>query len=153
MERFARGVVPVLLTAMCGCAPAPAPEQRPSPLVEDVRYKQAEERVRRMNREAEKYLDAGHLAKASAAINDAEPYARILLAPTRPPLAAVEAVSDFDHLYGRSFLVSRNYVWARMMFQKNYARWKNWQPQTEETARRLAQAKAAIAECDRLMRQ
>jgi hypothetical protein len=37
------------------------------------------------------------------------------------------------------------------MFQKNLARWRNWKPETAETARRSQQAKDEIAECDRGM--
>jgi hypothetical protein len=48
-------------------------------------------------------------------------------------------------------LANHNYGWARMTFQKNVVRWKNWQPQTPESARRLKLAQAAVAECDRRM--
>jgi hypothetical protein len=63
----------------------------------------------------------------------------------------VEAASDLDQLYGRMLLSNRNYGWARLEFQKNRARWKTWQPQTDETVRRLKLAETAIAECDRRM--
>jgi hypothetical protein len=46
-------------------------------------------------------------------------------------------------------LSNRNYGWARLFFQKNLARWKNWKPQTPDTAARLKQAQEAIAETDR----
>jgi hypothetical protein len=35
------------------------------------------------------------------------------------------------------------------MFQKNVARWKLWQPASEETQRRLKIAQAGVAECDK----
>jgi hypothetical protein len=72
-----------------------------------------------------------------------------LLAVPRPTLAATEAASDLDQLYGQMLLSNRKYGWARLQFQKNLARWKHWRPQTPETARRLRQAESAIAECDR----
>jgi hypothetical protein len=61
----------------------------------------------------------------------------------------MEEASDLDDLYGRMLLANRHYGGARLLFQKNLARWKHWQPQTPETARRLKQAESAIAECDR----
>jgi hypothetical protein len=48
-------------------------------------------------------------------------------------------------------LSNRNYGWARLFFQKNQARWRNWTPQTPDTAARLKEAQSAIAECDRRM--
>jgi hypothetical protein len=63
----------------------------------------------------------------------------------------MEASSDLDDLYGRMLLSNKHYVWAQTFFQKNSARWKYWQPQTPDTDRRLKQAQAAIAECDRGM--
>jgi hypothetical protein len=74
--------------------------------------------------------------------------ARLLSVP-RPTLEAAEAASDLDQLYGRMLLSNRHYGWARLMFQKNLARWKHWQPQTPETSRRFQQAVSAIAECDK----
>jgi hypothetical protein len=61
----------------------------------------------------------------------------------------MEAASDLDDLYGRMLLSNQHYVWAQTLFQKNLARWKYWQPQTPETARRMKQAEDAIAECER----
>ena len=74
-----------------------------------------------------------------------------LLSVPRPTLAAVEAASGLDDLYGRMLLSNRHYGWARLLFQKNLARWTNWQPQTAETVRRRKLAESQIAECDRLM--
>jgi len=63
----------------------------------------------------------------------------------------MQDASDLDDLYGQMLLSNRNYGWARLFFQKNLARWKNWKPQTPDTAARLKQAQDAIAECDRRM--
>jgi hypothetical protein len=65
----------------------------------------------------------------------------------------MQAVSDLDDLYARMLLSNRHYEWARMLFQKNLARWQSWQPQTDDTARRLQAAQAGIAECDRRVGQ
>lgn len=61
------------------------------------------------------------------------------------------AASDLDELYGHMLLTNGNYGWARMMFQKNVARWRSWKPRTDETERRLKVAEAEVAECDRRM--
>ena len=89
--------------------------------------------------------------EAGAIITAGEPKADRLLAAAHPTLEAMEAASDLDELYGRMLLNNRNYGWARMMFQKNVARWRSWKPRTAETARHLEAAQAAIAECDRRM--
>ncbi len=58
----------------------------------------------------------------------------------RPQPLAMEDASDLDDLYGRMLLSNRNYGWAMLFFQKNQARWKNWKPQTPDTAARLESA-------------
>jgi hypothetical protein len=72
-----------------------------------------------------------------------------LLAAPQPALGAMEAVSDLDDLYAHVLLSDHQDGWARMLFQKNLARWKNWKPQSNDTIRQLRQAEAGIAECDR----
>lgn len=106
-----------------------------------------------MNRQAQTLLAAGKSDEAAALITMAEPLENRLLAAPQPTLAAMEAASDRDDLYGRMLLANHNYGWARMTFQKNVVRWKNWKPQTDETVRRRQLAEAAVAECDRLMAQ
>jgi hypothetical protein len=76
-----------------------------------------------------------------------------LLAAPQPALGAMEAVSDLDDLYARLLLSNHQGGWARMLFQKNLARWKNWKPQADDTMRRLRQAEAGIAECDPRLKQ
>jgi hypothetical protein len=82
-------------------------------------------------------------------IQTGEPLATRLLSVRNPTLAAMEDASDLDDLYGRMLLSNRNYGWAMLFFQKNQARWKNWKPQTPDTAARLKEAQSQIAECDR----
>jgi len=88
---------------------------------------------------------------AAALIQKGEPLSSRLLSVQQPTLAATEAASDVDQLYGQMLFSNRNYGWARLFFQKNLARWKRWKPQTEDTAHRLKEAESAIAECDRHM--
>lgn len=154
--------LPVLVLAawLSGCSSAPppaapvrsdaAPAADPT---EDSWYAQSVQRLSAMNEQAQALLKAGKPDDAAAIISMAEPLENHLLAAPRPTLGAMEAASDRDDLYGRMLLANHNYGWARMTFQKNVVRWKNWKPQTDETARRLKLAQSATAECDRLMAQ
>ncbi len=106
-----------------------------------------------MNRQAEALIKNSKPDDAAALITRGETLASKLLAVQHPTLGAMEAASDLDDLYGRMLLSNGNYGWARLMFQKNAARWKNWQPQTPDTERRRKLADVSIAECDRKMTQ
>ena len=150
----ARLFLPVfaLLVAGCSTAPAPAPKPPPDPVTEEW-YAPVTAQLAAINAEAESLLRAGKSDAAAAAITRAQPLAARLLAAPHPTLAVVEAASDLDQLYARMLLENKNYGWARLTYQKNVSRWKNWRPQTAETAQRLKAARDGIAECDRLMAQ
>jgi hypothetical protein len=137
---------------LAACAPAPPPPQpsQTDPTKEDW-YGKSVDRLAAMDRQAESLLARGKADDAAAIITAGEPIANRLIAVPRPTLAAMEAASDLDNLYGQMLLSNRNYGWARIVFQKNLARWRTWKPQTDETARRLKLTEAAIAECDRRM--
>lgn len=135
---------------LAACGPAPAPvASSPADATQDSGYGETVNRLAAMNRRAEALYRSGKSDDAAKLVTQGESLAARLLNVPHPTLPAVEAVSDLDDLYGRMLLVNRNYGWARLQFQKNRARWKNWTPQTPETERRLKQANAAIAECDR----
>jgi hypothetical protein len=102
-----------------------------------------------MARDAEAAFEAGRAQEASKIITDSQPLSNRLLSVPHPPVAAMEAASDLDELYGRMLMADKRYGWARLQFQKNVTRWKYWQPRTAESERRLKQAQDAIAECDR----
>jgi hypothetical protein len=141
---------------LAGCAPVPSPPARETPEIDATReawYGEAVEQLAAMDRQAQSLLERGKADEAAAIITAGESSVNRLLSVPRPTLAAMEAVSDRDDLYGRMLLANHNYGWARLMFQKNLARWRNWKPQMDETARRLKLSEAAIAECDRRMAQ
>jgi hypothetical protein len=144
----------IFLVVLAGCAPAPppAPKAAVDPVTENW-YAPVTAEVEAMNHKAEGLLRSGKSDEAAAVITKAQAQAGRLLAAPRPTLAAMEAASDLEQLYAGMLLTNKNYGWARLSFQKNVSRWKNWRPQTEETARRLKQAKDGIAECDRRMAQ
>jgi hypothetical protein len=114
-------------------------------------YPQTVQQLAALNREAEGLFQSGKSDEAAAIIKKSEPLMSRILSVPRPTLAATEAASDLDQLYGRMLLSNRHYGWARLQFQKNLARWQHWTPKTPETARRLQQAESAVAECDRRM--
>jgi hypothetical protein len=142
----------VILLAGCTPPPAPVAQAKPDPTTE-AWYAQTVEQLAGMNRRAAKLFESGKAAEAASLVTGGEPLAARLLAPARPTLAAMEAASDLDQLYGRMLFANHRYGWARLTFQKNLIRWKTWKPQTPETLRRLKQAQTAIAECDRQLGQ
>ena len=140
--------IALLLSA---CAPTP-----PTPTVhkdetKEPWYNQTVKELAAQNQKAATLWKSGKPDDAAALIQSGEPIASRLLAVTNPTLPAMQDASDLDDLYGQMLLSNRNYGWARLFFQKNLARWKNWKPQTPDTAARLKQAQDAIAETDRQM--
>jgi hypothetical protein len=138
-----------LLFSSCGPAPAPPQPAAPRDETKEPWYSQTVEKLSAQNLEAKALLKAGKPDAAAALIQSGESLASRLLAVRNPTLAAMEDASDLDDLYGRMLLSNRNYGWAMLFFQKNQARWKNWKPQTPDTAARLKEAQSEIAECDR----
>jgi hypothetical protein len=148
------GAVRLLLViaaiAFAGCAPAPMPVARPAPdIAREEWYPPTVEQLAALHREAASLLQRGKRDEAAAVVMQGQPLQNRVLAAARPTLAAMEAASDLDDLYGRMLLANRHYGWARLLFQKNAVRWKNRLPQTADTARRLKEAAAGLAECDR----
>jgi hypothetical protein len=151
-----RALFPMFAVLLAACAPSPAPVPVPKPAPDPAAeewYGTATAQLAAMNREAETLLRDGKSDPAAAVITRGQPLSLRLLAAPRPTLAAMEAASDLDQLYAGMLLGNRNYGWARLAFQKNVSRWKNWRPQTPGTARRLKLAQDGIAECDRRMGQ
>jgi hypothetical protein len=142
------------LLFLAGCAaPPPRPEPPKADPTQDAGYADAAGQLAAMSREAEDLLKRGRTQDAAALITKGLPLQARLLAAPQPTLAAMEAVSDLDDLYARMLLSNHRDGWARMLFQKNLARWKHWKPQAGDTMRRLRQAEAGIAECDRRLEQ
>jgi hypothetical protein len=143
-----------VLLAGCASAPVPAPVEKPKPdPAKEAWYGPATDELVILNRDAEDLLKRGKPEEAAALVTKGQPMMNRLLTAPRPTLAAMEAVSDLDDLYGRMLLSNRNYGWARLQFQKNVSRWKNWTPQTPETARRRKLAESELAGCDRALAQ
>ena len=141
-----RLLVVLAVAFLASCEQAPAP---PRDATKEPWYRNAVEQLTAMNHEADLAFAAGKSDQAAALIEKGQPLVARLLAVPNPTLEVAVAASDQDDLYGRMLLSNRHYGWARLLFQKNLARWKHWQPQTPETARLLKQAESAIAECDR----
>jgi hypothetical protein len=141
-------IAAVLLLAACGPPPAPVASTR-ADATQQLWYGEAVTQLAALDRQAEKLYQSGRSDEAAALVTKGESLATRILDVPRPTLAAMETVSDLDQLYGQMLLANRNYGWARLVFQKNRARWKTWKPATSETEHRLRLANSAIAECDR----
>lgn len=143
----------VLLLAGCGVptqSSAPTPAAKADPTSE-AWYAETIGKLKAMNREAETLFQEGKQDPAAALILKGQPLANRLIAVPRPTFDGMEAASELDDLYARMLVSNRNYGWARMFYQKNYARWKNWKPQTEQTASYLKRAREGISVCDKGM--
>jgi hypothetical protein len=139
----------VAVVLLAGCGPAPPPSSTDP--TREAWYGQTVQQLNDLNREAERSLASGKSDAASASILRGQALEERLLSPVHPTLPATQAASDLDRLYGRMLLANRHYGWARLMFQKNLGRWRTWRPETDESHRRLQQAKDDIAACDRAM--
>jgi len=140
----------ILILALSACTPAPQPVVRPKPdPAKEAWYGETTAQLAGMARDAKAALQHRRTEAAAEIITRGQPLIHKLLAAPRPTLAAMQAVSDLDQLYGEMLLANRHYVWARMLFQKNLTRWTNWTPRTADTMRRLKEAHLAVAECDR----
>ena len=145
----------ILALLFTACSPQASMPERPEEPVgtESPAYALTIQQLNDLNGKASDLLRRGDSTQAAALVKDGQPLARELLRARKPTLAAMQAVSDHDHLYGTLLLGNRHYIWARQFFQTNVTRWKNWQPATEDTVRRLGEAKAAVARCDQLLKE
>lgn len=139
-------VIAALLLTGCAQTPTPAPD-----VTTQAWYKQAVAQLEANARSAAEAFANGKADDAAALIEKGEPLETQVLGVPRPTLAAMEAATDLDEIYARMLFSNQHYEWAMFLFQKCSARWKYWQPQTEETARRLKLAEDEIAECNRRM--
>jgi hypothetical protein len=139
------------LIALAACAPPPprlVDKAAPDPTTE-AWYSPAVEQLAKMAHDAQALLQQGRAEEAAKIITEGQPLLNRVIVVPRPTLAAMEAASDLDDLYGRMLMNDRRYGWARLQFQKNVIRWKHWQPRKNETERRLKLAESQIGECDR----
>jgi tRNA A37 N6-isopentenylltransferase MiaA len=149
--RFA-GIVAIVALFLSGCGNPPAPPTPPD-ATKEAWYGQTVAQLSTLTREADELFRSGKPDAAAALIQKGEPLSSQILAVLHPTLPAMEAAGDLDDLYGRMLVSNRHYTWAQTFFQKNRARWKYWQPQTPDTARRMQLAEAEIAECEKHLGQ
>jgi hypothetical protein len=141
-----------LAGGLIACAPPPKSTEQPKrdPAAESW-YGPAIEQLASMNRRIEDLTKAGKFDEASAVITQAQRFQARLLEAPHPPLAAMEAASDLDDLYGHMLLRNGRPGWARTFFQNNVVRWRTWKPRTPDTEGRLRAARDAVAECEQKM--
>jgi outer membrane PBP1 activator LpoA protein len=150
VRTFAIAVAVIAAILMTGCDSSPAPSA-PQDGTPDAAYNRSAEQLAGLARAANEAFRNHKPDDAAALIEQGEAISEQLLSALHPTLAATEAASDLDDLYGRMLLSNKHYVWAQSMFQKNFARWKYWKPQTADTARRMKEASDGVDECERLM--
>ena len=151
---YARGSVILGAIVLAACGDAPQQQATtPKDETKQLWYTETVDKLARQNQEAERLWKGGKEDDAAKLIQAGEPLADRLLAVPRPTLAAMQDASDLDDLYGRMLFSNHNYGWARLFFQKNAARWKVWQPPTQDTAARLKEARREIDECDKKIGQ
>jgi hypothetical protein len=144
-----RALTVPLATLLFACSPAPKPAEPPKPdPTKEAAYVETVSRLTELHQQAQGLRKRRKNDEAAALILEAQPLIARVLAVPRPTLAAMEIASDLDDLYGRMLMANRHYGPARLMFQKNVARWTHWRPQTAETERRRKAAEAAIREAD-----
>jgi hypothetical protein len=146
-----RLLLAVFVLPVLACAPTPPraePKAAPN-LTAESWYNPAVDELASLNREAESLLHAERFEDAATKITKGQTVQARLLEATKPTLAAMEAASDLDDLYGRMLMHNGRHGFARSVFQKNVVRWKTWKPQTADSERRWKAALQAVAECDR----
>jgi hypothetical protein len=138
--------------ALAGCGPsAPAAKAPKVDPTTEAWYGESTQRLANLDRAAEQYFKAGRFPEVDSIVTSAQSLETRLLAAPRPTLEAMEAIADLDRIYGKRLVLNGYFGEARLLFQKNVTRWKTWKPHTPETDRRLQEANADIAECDKHM--
>jgi hypothetical protein len=145
---FLLAAVAALLSSCAAPPPTAASKQGVDPTTE-AWYDTSAQQLAGIAREADQHFQAGRFDDAAATVQKGQWLESRLLQAPHPTLAAMEAASDLDDVYGRMLLRNGRAGFARDAFQKNVIRWKNWKPQTPETERRWKAAVAAVAECEK----
>ena len=143
-------LIAAALLVDCGPSAPPAKTATADPTTESW-YADGTKRLTDLDRAAAQLFQAGRTQEAEAIVTSAQALQTKLLAAPRPTFEAMEAIADFDRIYGKMLISNGYFGEARMLFMKNVTRWKTWKPQTPETERRLKEAAADIAECDKHM--
>src|SRR5213080_4315232 len=97
--------VTAILLASCTSAPPPVPTARPDPVTE-AWYGQTVEELAALNGDAGRLFRDRKLDESAALIAKGETLVSRLLGVPRPTLAAMEAASDLDDLYGRMLIAN-----------------------------------------------
>lgn len=137
---------------MAGCtpnAPPPAPDLTRAAPERTPAYTAWVAELARLRVEIAALQREGRRDESARRLALAQQVAARLLAVPRPTLDGMKAVSALDELYARILLADGHIGWARLLFQKNAARWRTWSPATPESEKLRMEAEAGIAECDR----
>ena len=139
----------ILLTAACSAPPPRGAAAPPPDPTKEPWYAETTAQMAAMADDAESDFRRNRVNEAAAIVERCRPLMDRLLSAPQPTLAAMQAVSDVDQLYGEMLLLNGHYTWARDCFQKNLVRWKSWKPASSDSLRRMDLALSRISECER----
>lgn len=134
-----------------GAAPDLVASAASIPLAIDSTFAVRAAVISRLNRAGRLFLDAGDRKSAGECVTRAAPQVMQILKAVRPSLYAFHLAADHDELYGDMLFGNRHWGDARDMYQKNAIRFKNWDPASDYSRKRLAQAQAKVAACENKM--
>jgi len=105
----------------------------------------------KLNRAGRLFFEAGDRESAGNCIQRAQPIVSAILKVSRPSLYAYHLASDHDELYGDMLAGNRHWGDARALYQNNVMRFRDWNPSSDYTKRRLEAARKKVAFCEKKM--
>ncbi len=105
----------------------------------------------KLTRAGRLYFDAGNREAAGQCIQRAQPLVMAILKVSQPSLLAFHLAADHDDLYGDMLAGNRHWGDARALYQNNVMRFKNWNPASDYTRKRLDEARKKVAACEKKM--
>ena len=120
-------------------------------LTADAPFATRVEVMSRLNRAGRLFFDAGNRDAANECIQRMQGSMKAILATARPSLLAYHLAADHDELYGDMLAGNRHWGNAREFYQNNVMRFKAWDPPNDYTRRRLSEARAKVAQCEKKM--
>lgn len=107
--------------------------------------------VAKLTRAGRLFFEAGDRENAGACVQRAQPIVMQILKTPRPSLLAYHLAADHDELYGDMLAGNRHWGDARALYQNNVMRFRNWNPPSDYTRKRLEEARRKVAFCEKKM--
>lgn len=107
--------------------------------------------VSKLTRAGRLFFEAGDRENAGVCVQRAQPIVLQILRVPRPSLFAYHLAADHDELYGDMLAGNRHWGDARALYQNNVMRFRDWNPASDYTRRRLDEARRKVAFCEKKM--